>query len=406
MSESHPTAPARPSKPTPDFPLFPHAAGVWAKKIRGKLHYFGPWADPDGALAKYLEQKDALHAGRMPRESMDGSTVKDAANAFLNHKQTRLDAGEISPRTFAEYRETCDLVVSEFGKRRLLDDLDADDFTALRDLMAKKWGPVRLGNAVQRVRSVLKYAMAAGLTERPIRFGPGFTRPSAKVLRMHRAKQGPKLFTAEEVRRLVAAAGQPLKAMILLGVNCGFGMADCGALPLSAVDLDAAMIDFARPKTGIPRRCALWPETVKALKEALAKRPEAKDPADARLVFLTYQGRRWAKATASSPAVYKVSMLLRRLKINGRKGLGFYTLRHTFRTVADEARDQPAADFIMGHEVPHMSAVYRERISDDRLQAIADHVRAWLYAPPRKDEPQRESADAATDVATRTQPRE
>ena len=43
---------ARPSKPYPGFPMFPHATGRWAKKIRQKLHYFGKIADdPDGKQA-------------------------------------------------------------------------------------------------------------------------------------------------------------------------------------------------------------------------------------------------------------------------------------------------------------------------------------------------------------------
>ena len=56
--------PARPYPPYPQFPLTAHPAGYWCKKIRGKLHYFGPWGDPDGALAKYLEQKDDRPAPR------------------------------------------------------------------------------------------------------------------------------------------------------------------------------------------------------------------------------------------------------------------------------------------------------------------------------------------------------
>src|SRR5215475_2319024 len=99
MSEGHPTAPAqtvkpakpakavKPNKPYPEFPLTAHPAGYWCKKIRGKLHYFGPWSDPDGALAKYLEQKDALHAGKTPRPEPGALTVRDLASTFLNHKK-------------------------------------------------------------------------------------------------------------------------------------------------------------------------------------------------------------------------------------------------------------------------------------------------------------------------------
>src|SRR5438477_11172521 len=113
MSESDSTTPAapgkpvKPKKPYPDSPLFPHAAGVWAKKIRGKMHYFGPWEDPDAALAKYLAEKDALHAGRKPRPDPEAVMVWDVVNAFLNHKRDLRDNGELSPRTWAQYKETC-----------------------------------------------------------------------------------------------------------------------------------------------------------------------------------------------------------------------------------------------------------------------------------------------------------
>jgi integrase len=230
------------------------------------------------------------------------------------------------------------------------------------------------------LRGCFKYAYDSGTLDRPIRFGPAFKRTSKKPLRLHRAKQGPKLFTAEEVRRLIDAAGPSMRAMILLGINCGFGNADCGTLPLSAVDLEAGLIDYPRPKTGIQRRCALWPETVAAIREVLAHRPKPKRAEDAGFVFITKYGERWAKDDRNGPLTWEMRKLLNRLGINGHRN--FYTLRHTFRTVADEARDQPCVDFTMGHEVPHMSSVYRETISDARLRVVADHVRRWLFPSP------------------------
>jgi integrase len=384
MSEvysSPPAKPGKPPKPSPDFPLYAHAAGYWAKKIRGKLHYFGPWAEPDAALDKYVAQKDALHAGRKPRAESSGADVHELVNRFLNQKQSLVDAGELSPRTWEDYKDACDEVVAAFGKRRLLDDLDPDDFTGLRARAAKRFGPHRLAKTIQCVRSVFKHAYEAGLIDRPVRYGPGFNRPSKKTMRLERAKQGARLFTAEEVRRMVAAAGTPLKAMILLAINCGLGNSDVGRLPLAALDLDAGWLDYPRPKTGIGRRCALWPETVAALREALARRPEPKSRAEAGLVFVTKYGGGWAKLTRDNPVSGATRKLLVSLGINGHRN--FYTIRHTFRTVADEAKDQPAADHIMGHEVAHMSSVYRERIGDERLKAVADHVRTWMFPPAK-----------------------
>ena len=150
---SNSTAAAKPAKPYPEFPLFPHATGRWAKKIRGKLHYFGPWADPDAAVAKYLHQKDVLHAGRVPRPESDGVTIRDLCNRFLTAKEQQRDAGDITARTFADYYTTCATLVSAFGKQRLVDDLAADDFETLRADLARTRNPNTLGNEIQRIRN-------------------------------------------------------------------------------------------------------------------------------------------------------------------------------------------------------------------------------------------------------------
>jgi hypothetical protein len=93
----------RPRKPSKDFPLFPHATGRWAKKVRGKLHYFGKMQDdPKGeaALVRWLDTKDDLLAGRTPRVRGDGLTVADLVNHFLTFKQDLWDSGELAHSWF------------------------------------------------------------------------------------------------------------------------------------------------------------------------------------------------------------------------------------------------------------------------------------------------------------------
>jgi len=423
MSKSNPrkgrgkAGPAKPKDPYPGFPLGASTAGWWVKRIRGKLHYFGHWFKvrngqierlPDdgwqAAIELYKAQADDLHAGRTPRVKKiggEGLTVGELRGRFLTAKSRALDASEITRPTYFEYRQIADLLLSTFGEHRPVDDLAADDFARLRDDLARRWGPVRLGNGIVRVKSIFKYGFEAGLIDKPIRYGPEFKKPSASVLRRHRAKNGERMIEAADLRRMLDAldgkevqtgrtdkeTGKPetvtlpadpaLRAMVLLGVNCGFNNKDCADLPLKALDLDGGWINFPRPKTGVPRRCPLWPETVAALRTAIAARPEPREEAAEPLVFVTVRGRPWLSRGQANPVSVTARDAMKAVGIH-RDGIGFATLRHVFRTTADGSRDQVAVNHIMGHSDPTMAAVYRERIEDSRLRAVADYVRKWL----------------------------
>ena len=94
---------------------------------------------------------------RKPREIGDeGLTVGHLRDRLLTAKSRALDAGEITVRTYSEYRRTVELLIGAFGEGRLMENLAGDDFEQLRADLAKHSGPVRLGNETQRVRTVFK----------------------------------------------------------------------------------------------------------------------------------------------------------------------------------------------------------------------------------------------------------
>ena len=54
------------------------------------------------------------------------------------------------------------MIVSHFGKGRLLDDIGPEDFAELRKKMGKRWGPGTLGNFINRMRVAFEYGITAG----------------------------------------------------------------------------------------------------------------------------------------------------------------------------------------------------------------------------------------------------
>lgn len=379
----------RPSKPYADFPLFPHRCGQWAKKIRGRLVYFGPWRDWREALERYQRERDDLHAGRTPRPHIDdGLSLLDLCDAFMAAKDDLRANGELAERTFREYHATCLRMLRLFGREACAGGLAPVDFDRLRADIAKRWGLVRLGNEIGRVRSVFRFGYESGLLAQPIRFGPTFRKPSARSLRADRNARESRMLTPGELRLVLSVAPPVFVAMTYLGINCGFGNADCGTLTFANLDLDRGWHRHPRPKTGIERRCPLWVQTVAAIRRWLAVRPEPRRDEWADLVFLTGGGGPWYSTTLGSPVSKRYGIFLKRCGVE-REGVNFYALRHTFETVAGDTGDQVAVDYIMGH-VPHagdMSAVYRQAIFDHRLEAVVNRVRTWLLSPAVEESP-------------------
>ncbi|MCH8851422.1 MAG: tyrosine-type recombinase/integrase [Planctomycetes bacterium] len=388
----------KPNKPYPSFPLTPHPNGQWCKKILGKLHFFGTWADPKAAHDRYLAVAPDLHAGRTPQpEKLTGGdlTVKDACNAFLNWQKEKLDSGEIGGRWFEDCRSILKEFAERIGKHRPVSDLMPSDFQGHRAKLSRRLGVYALRRHITAIKSVFKYAYDMGLIEQPMRFGRGLDPPSASQERKAKQKaelaNGKKLFTREEMLRLLdTPKADELQAATLLGINGGFGNTDCALLPKMAIDLDAGFITYARPKTGVQRVVPLWQETIAAIERVLSHKPKPENEDDAKLVFLTPRGKPLVRQVVTkgndegrtASVVDKLgadfSALLKSLKIKRRR-IGFYTLRHTFRTWADETHDQHAIHRIMGHAIPGMSGIYVEDISLQRLRQVVDHVHDVLW---------------------------
>lgn len=349
----------------------------WYKTIRGRRKYYESLAnDPTGqkSLEQWLATKDDPFA-EVKRVPSTGTTLLEVCNAFCTHKQDRLDSGELSKRMFDEYFATCELVLSVVDKESVAENINSEDFANVRRVLAKRYGVNGLTKRITQVRSLFKYGYESGLLERPMKYGMEFDKPSAKAMRKNRLAKGAQDFTADEIRRMVANATPITKAMVLLGLNGALGNSDIADLPLSAIDLELNWLDYPRAKTATRRRIPLWPETSEALKAVIDARPET----DSDMLFISVRGQDF---TDTARTGQRVTGYFRQVlkKIGIEDGRGFYGLRRTFQTQAEESGDLVAVQAIMGH-IPSerdMSARYRQRISDARLQSAVEVVRQWL----------------------------
>ncbi|WP_417739838.1 tyrosine-type recombinase/integrase [Rosistilla oblonga] len=370
----------KPDKPHPAYPLYPHGSGQWAKKVRGKVIYCGPWADPDAALNHWLRVKDEAIAGR-PVSDDSCLRLKQLCNLFLDSKDARVKLGKMTPRSFKDYENACTYMVGFLGGAIPAESLKPADFTRMRLAFPETWSLRTQRNMINTLKTVFNWAYKEDYIDRPVKFGENFA-VTLKEESTSTADSPAKLFTRAELKALHTAASTPLKAMLLLGLNAAYGNIDCSRL--CQKDVQGEWLRVPRGKTTEPRRAWLWPETREAIRLAMEARPTPK-PDHAELVFVTEAGVPFVDRDTKRCNVGKHWRRAKKTVGLERENSGFYAIRHTFATQSEEvSKDFPAIRFVMGHRDSTMSGTYRESISDQRVRDVCESVRDWWLAGDAK----------------------
>lgn len=363
------TAPKRerPTQPYGIYKLRYHANGQIYKKHKGKLHYLGPWDQPEQAEIKF---------GRILRSKAEGVQVVESndlilaelCTLFYDFKEREVLRGSLSSEQLKEYKRLCQLTVDTIGREVLVTDLGPQHFAKLRAALDRKQhSPTTLLKKIVQIRAIFQWAMRNELTSgRFIAFGDEFQVPTNREIRLFkdrkRAEQGLRMFEAAEIRQLLDAADERLTAAIWLGFNCGFGHADLSHLKTSHLDFENGWASLIRSKTGVSRRAKLIPDCI----EAVTKIVDGDD------IFRIRPGHR------DCDLVGRLFRDLQRRCGIWRKGRNFYGLRHSCRTALDELVDPGVCDAIMGHADNTTAANYINRIDNARFEKAAAHLRAWL----------------------------
>ncbi len=359
--------------------------GQYRKKYKGHTLYLG--SEPDSVLRQWLDKTDQMDTelSTSVHLAADTLTVKQLCDLMLANKDEKVATGELAKATFRGYLVHGKLITKFFGRDTLISSLTPSDFERLKSHFARPKPQKRLGRIIKQKKSNLSletlrtyiritkvffnYAVDAEILDRVPWNKSTFQMPSQKSVDKQQAKRLPRQATREEINAVLAIANDTWKALILLAINSGSGNTDCALLKWSDIKGDG-WVNTPRNKTSKPRRFKLWPETLESFNKL--------DRYEDGLVFHGRQSGDYIPKGKTDQISRIFMELTVKANIN-RQNLSFYSLRHTFQNVADDHLDFPATMRVMGHGKREISDVYRGKISDQRLEAVTEHVRRWLF---------------------------
>ena len=185
-------------------------------------------------------------------------------------------------------------------------------------------------------------------------------------------------FDMEELKKLLPATTGVSRAMMLLGLNCGFGASECGTLTLGEVYLfqthpKAAKIGWRengqdsfirriRRKNKVYGEFLLWPETVESLRWLIERRQRLGNATKESLLFVAENGEPMYKLTEGGNSGQQFPNLWYRIiaSVPGVRKLSFGKLR---KTAGDLIRNEAGGE-VSGVFLCHGKPVKTDELAD------------------------------------------
>jgi len=356
------------------FPLTLHPTGQYCKKIRGKIRYFGK--DKKKALEKYLAQATYLHGAQnlIQKISNGKMTLKQLCDLYLRYQNSRVLVGDITAKHYNDLNYSLGKFMSFLGQGCRIENISTLDLQNYKRKLQSSYPSVDRQNLhIGLMKAMFHWARKNDVLE---------SIPNIDAISKDRVVHKEKYtFNKKQIRKLLSTADVKMKAMIWLGLNCGFGCTDCSRLQWKDIDFKNNRVNLARNKTKIGRNLPLWPETIQALREI---------PRSGALVFTTSKDDPWIRTTTTTndngePKYIidnristKFSRLMKKVGIKAPKGTGFYALRRTAATMAARSGDPFAVQRLLGHVDLTMATRYVQDVSEQTDRVIENSRKHFI----------------------------
>ena len=359
------------------FPLTLHPTGQYCKKINGKLYYFG--SGKKQALEKYLGQATWLHGSKedIQKPKDENMTLKQLCDMYLKYQYSKLQANNLTANHYNEQIGSLNKLMASLGQSSKINKISALDLhNYKRKIQNSHVSVSRLNLHISIMKALFHWARKNDILEHI---------PNIDAVSRGKIVHNEKFtFDYEQISKLLSAADVKMRAMIWLGLNCGFGCTDCSELKWTDLDFVNARVKLPRKKTGILRDLPLWPETINTLKKV---------PKTGVLVFYTSRknsfvhtivktdGNGNRKYSTQNTITTKFSRLIKKSGFKVPNGTGFYTLRRTAATIAARSGDPFAVQKLLGHADLQMATRYVQDVSKQTDKVINSSVSFRPSAP-------------------------